>query len=130
MYFFLVRIKMASLWQDFIDAPDYYEESPWFPNPFVCIRDIAISGTKETIHRLPWNGMEQWLNSTGYWLSRSWHHNDVSAVIVPLLIAVVMTLVRIVLNWSLFKVIVLPDSYPSRMMCFISPLLIAYTKVV
>ena len=94
---------MASLWKSFMDAPDYFESSPWFPNPLICARDMAITGTKETINRMPLNGIGDWLNGTWYWLSRA-QYNDPSAIVLPVLLAVLLTLLRIFLNWILFKV--------------------------
>jgi len=32
------------LWNDFMNAPGYFEYSPWFPNPFICARDMISSG--------------------------------------------------------------------------------------
>lgn len=86
-----------------MDAPDYFEESPLFPNPIICVRDIAITGTREIIDRLPWNGVGAWLNGTWYWLSRA-KYDDPSAILLPVMLAIGLTLFRIFLNWILFKV--------------------------
>ena len=94
---------MASLWQSFMDAPDYFEESPWFPNPVICIRDLIRTGTSETIARLPWNGIGVWLSETWGWISAS-NYTDPRPILLPLLLAVLFTLLRIFLNWILFKV--------------------------
>ena len=94
---------MASWLQSFLDAPDYLEGSPWFPNPLICVRDMAITGSKETFNRLPWEGLGVWLNSTWYWISRA-KYNDPSAILLPIVLAIGMTILRIFLNWSLFKV--------------------------
>lgn len=94
---------MASLWSDFLDVPDYLEGSPWFPNPLICVRDMAITGTRETIHRLPWNGIGEWLNGIWYWMSRA-HYDDPSAIILPVLLAVLLTLLRLFLTWKVFNV--------------------------
>ena len=95
--------EMVSLWRRFMEAPDYFQASPWFPNPFICARDMAITGTRETIDRLPWNGIGEWLNGTWYWLSLA-NYKDPAVIIVPLLIAVGLTLLRIFLNWAIFRV--------------------------
>jgi hypothetical protein len=94
---------MAALWDSFLEAPDYINGSPWFPNPAVCIRDMAITGTRETMNRLPWNGLGAWLNETWYWVSRA-SYNDPAAVLMPVLLATVMTVLRVFLNWALFRV--------------------------
>lgn len=94
-----------------MDAPDYFEESPWFPNPLICARDMAITGTREGIHRLPWDGIGAWLNGTWHWLSRA-KYNDPTVILVPLLLAIAMTLLRIFLNWSIFRVNPTPSPTP------------------
>lgn len=96
---------MASLWQSLVasGSSDYYDESPWFPNPFICARNIAISGSKEVFQRLPWNGVGQWLNETLDWLSQS-NFSDPSIIYVPLILAIMLTLFRFVLNRLVFKV--------------------------
>lgn len=86
-----------------MNAPDYTENSPWFPNPAICARDMAITGAKELVSRLPLNGLGAWLNGNWYWISRV-QYNDPSAIILPILLAVAMTLLRVFLNWALFKV--------------------------
>ena len=94
---------MEALWQGFMDAPDYYERSPMFPNPAVCIRDMVVTGSREVMLRLPWNGVGPWLNGTWSWMSRI-QYNDPAAIMTPVLIAILITLVRVVLNWALLKV--------------------------
>ena len=101
---------MASLWQSFLDSPDYSKESPVFPNPFICVRDLAISGTREALGRLPWNGVQEWLDGSWYWISRS-NYNDPAVIYLPLLIAVGLTFLRLFLNWILFKVCHLSSQY-------------------
>ena len=59
-----VVFKMASLIQNFLDAPDYSEYSPWFPNPLIVLRDVVRSGASEVYARLPWNGIGVWLKET------------------------------------------------------------------
>ena len=93
-----------ALWQSFLDAPDYFEESPWFPNPLICLRDMAITGTREAISRIPWDGLGPWLNGTWYWMSRA-KYNDPSLIVLPLLLAIGMTLLRVFLNKVLFQVL-------------------------
>lgn len=94
---------MASLWQSFVDSPDYSKESPLFPNPFICVRDLVVTGTREAVNRLPWNGVQEWLNGSWYWISRS-NYNDPAVVYLPLLIAVGLTFLRLFLDWLIFKV--------------------------
>ncbi len=67
------------------------------------MRDIAITGTRETIDRLPWNGIGEWLDGTWHWMSRA-HYDDPSAIIVPVLMAVFLTLLRLFLTWTVFNV--------------------------
>ena len=98
-----VPIRMAALWQSFMDAPDYYEESPAFPNPAICIRDMVVTGSREVVRRLPWNGVGVWLNETWYWISQA-QYNDPSAIMMPVLIAILITLFRMTLNWAVFYV--------------------------
>ena len=100
------RDKMEGLWQSFMNAPDYYEESPVFPNPAICIRDMVLTGSREVLHRLPWNGIGVWLNETWYWMSQA-QYNDPSAIVMPVVIAIVITLFRMSLNWALFYVCLL-----------------------
>ena len=38
---------VGNAWQSFMDAPGYSEYSPWFPNPLICLRDIARTGVNE-----------------------------------------------------------------------------------
>ena len=45
--FFAVMELVGNAWQSFMDAPDYSEYSPWFPNPLICLRDIARTGVNE-----------------------------------------------------------------------------------
>ena len=94
---------MAALWESFLESPDYSDRSPWFPNPLICVRDMAITGTKETVERLPWDGLGAWANATWYWLSRA-KYNDPGAILMPIMLAAMMTILRVFLNWALFKV--------------------------
>lgn len=93
----------AQLWQDFMEAPTYFNHSPWFPNPLVCARDMAIFGFKEVNERLPWNGMGVWLEETVVWVDKSVNF-DMYCVLVPLLIAMLLTILRMTLNGVLFNV--------------------------
>ena len=101
---YLPKLKvMASLLESFLDAPGYVEHSPWFPNPAICIRDMALTGTKETVQRLPLKGLGLWLNETWYWVSRA-QYNDPSAILMPLLLALLLTILRWSLNAIVFRV--------------------------
>lgn len=118
---------MASLWQSFMDSPDYSKESPMFPNPFTCVRDLAISGTREALERLPWNGVQEWLNGSWYWISRS-NYNDPAVVYLPLSIAVGFTFLRFFLDWLIFKVCHLFHHFHVYILCGFD-IILAYTKV-
>ncbi len=86
-----------------MDASDYFVLSPWFPNPLIFIRDMAITGTNEFIERLPWNGIGEWCGGTWYWWSRI-PYKDPTLIVLPVLLAVSLTLLRLFLNWMVFKV--------------------------
>lgn len=86
-----------------LETPDYFTESPWLPNPFVCLRDMVITGTKEIISRLPWNGMGIWMMETWNWMAIS-HYDDISLFTLPVILALILTLLRIFLNHVLYKV--------------------------
>ena len=101
---FLSAVMAGQLWQSFLDYPGYYNYSPWFPNPVICGRDMAISGYTETVARLPWQGLGVWLDQTIDWARRSVKFDLYSCVLLPLLFAILLTVLRIVLNWLLFKV--------------------------
>ncbi len=94
---------MAQLWQDFLDAPGYFEYSPWFPNPLIAYRDMTVAGFHETVNRLPWQGIGVWLAETKDWADKTVYF-DVSTVAMPLLMGVLLTLLRVILNWTLFNV--------------------------
>ena len=94
---------MASLIQNFLDAPDYYEYSPWFPNPLIVVRDIVRTGSSEVYSRLPWNGIGVWLKET--WdLMHTTIVLDWNVLLFPLLIAIALTLARVAANHFLLKV--------------------------
>ena len=112
---------MATLLKDFLEAPDYLERSPWFPNPLICFRDMAITGTRETIERLPWDGIGQWLNGTWYWMSRA-HYDDPAVIILPILLAVFLTLLRLFITWTVFNVsVVVETTTDSSPIALVSP---------
>ena len=64
---------------------------------------MITAGYKEIMERLPWNGLGVWLQETATWAERSVFF-DMYCVLVPLLIAVLLTILRITLNWALFNV--------------------------
>ncbi len=101
---------MASLWQDFMSSPDYLMESPLFPNPFICIRDLVSGGSREVYGRLPWGGMGLWVNQSMRWIVKS-HYDDPTLYILPFIIAILLTLLRLLLNWLIFKVGTSPFSH-------------------
>lgn len=94
---------MAALWQSFLDASDYTEYSPFFPNPAICVRDMLLTFSKELYDRYPWNGIGVWFGEVWHWLMRS-HLADPSIIVLPLIIAIFLTLLRIFLNWAIFRV--------------------------
>lgn len=94
---------MASLIQNFLDAPDYFEYSPWFPNPLIVVRDMVRTGSSEVYARLPWNGMGVWLKESWGWMYTSLFL-DWNVLLIPLLIAILLTLARVLTNFLLLKV--------------------------
>lgn len=93
---------MAFLWSWLMDAPGYLERSPLFPNPAVCVRDIVRSGGNEVVERLPWNGVEVWLKESWDWLYLSWYM-EWGLIMQSVGMAVVLTVLRMFLNWALFR---------------------------
>ena len=89
-----------------MEAPTYFNHSPWFPNPLICGRDMATAGYKEIMERLPWNGLGVWLQETATWVERSVFF-DMYCILIPLLIATLLTILRMTLNWALFNVRIL-----------------------
>ena len=94
---------MASLIQNFLDAPDYYEYSPWFPNPLIVVRDMVRTGSSEVYSRLPWNGIGVWLKESWDWMYMSLFL-DWNVLLFPLLIAISLTIARVLANHLLLKV--------------------------
>lgn len=88
-----------SLWS----SDDYIEYSPLFPNPVTCVKDMAITGMKELYQRLPWNGLGAWLTETKDWIILS-ANIDTGVIFFPILFAVLITILREILNKALFKV--------------------------
>ena len=95
--------EMAQVWRAFIESPGYYNHSPWFPNPLICMRDMAARATVELVDRLPWNGV-------GVWLEESRQVVETTAFLdsyfIPLAItlAFLFTVVRALLDSALLKV--------------------------
>ncbi len=88
-----------------MDVPGYFELSPWFPNPLICMWDMAVTGTREFFGRLPFNaGIEEWISDTWYWISRN-HYKDPSLIVLPVLLAVSLTFLRLLLSKMIFKVL-------------------------
>lgn len=63
---------------------------------------MAIAGYKETMDRLPWQGLGVWLDQTVEWVHKSVTF-DMYCLLVPLMIAILLTILRISLNWALFN---------------------------
>ena len=57
----------------------------------------------QVVERLPWNGVETWLKETWDWLYLSWYM-DWGLVLLCVATAIVMTIIRMVLNSVLFTV--------------------------
>ena len=84
-------------------SSDYFEASPLFPNPVRCIKDMAVTGLEELYLRLPLNGLGVWLSETSDWIIRS-ANIDSSVLLYPLLFALFFTVLRVILNWAIFRV--------------------------
>lgn len=86
-----------------MSLPTYYNYSPVFPNPFVCLKELVGYGATELHARLPWNGL-------GVWLEETWHsmsvcvHMDWYIILLPLLFFAGITGARFVLNKVLIRV--------------------------
>jgi len=65
--------------------------------------NLSIIGYRETVDRLPWNGIGVWLQETSHWAHKSIYF-DINCILMPLLIAVGLTILRITLNKILFNV--------------------------
>eukprot|EP00731_Ephydatia_muelleri_P017773 Em0010g871a len=85
-----------------MSLPTYYNYSPVFPNPFVCLKELVGYGATELHARLPWNGL-------GVWLEETWHsmsvcvHMDWYIILLPLLFFAGITGARFVLNKVLIR---------------------------
>ena len=92
------------LYADFVmSLPAFYNYSPVFPNPLLCLKDFATYGATELNARLPWNGLGVWLSETWHWI-RICVILDWYIVLLPLLFFVGITAARIVLNKVLIHV--------------------------
>ena len=83
--------------------PTYYNYSPVFPNPLLCLQDFVTYGATEFNTRLPWNGLGVWMAETAHWI-RITFCLDWAIVLVPLLFFVGITAARVVLNKLLIHV--------------------------
>lgn len=83
--------------------PTYFNDSPLFPNPLVCAKDIVEYGFHEINVRLPWNGIGPWVQETLDWIQLS-IRPDLNVLIWPMVICLVFTVVRVFLNRVLFTV--------------------------
>ena len=93
------------MWKTFVDAPGYIEYSPWFPNPFICLRDMIHSGETEIYHRaMPWNGVGTWMKETWERVYATWFWDTTSLLIYPLILAFLFTVLRVVMDKMVFKV--------------------------
>ncbi len=80
-------------------APRYFYYSPLFPNPITCFSDIITTGIKEFYYRfLPWNGIEEWFDGAYYNTVTLLSYLDLAIFILPMIVAVVLTLTRIAFN--------------------------------
>lgn len=92
---------MEQLQSWFQDTPDYVEYSPIFPNPVICMRDMIKIVFIESHRHLPVSGMRVWLQETADWMRLSTFF-DWGIILYSLILAVCLTLLRIVLNRLLF----------------------------
>ena len=84
-------------------APRYFYYSPLFPNPITCLRDIAATGSKEFYYRfIPWKGGE-WIASTYKDTVTLFSFLDITIILLPMIVAIILTLFRITFNKG-FKV--------------------------
>lgn len=83
--------------------PAYYNYSPVFPNPLLCLADFATYGATELNARLPWNGLGVWLAETAHWM-RITFCLDWEIVLLPLIFFAGITVARVILNKLLFHV--------------------------
>lgn len=88
---------MEAMWA-WMESPGYKEYSPLFPNPLVCIRDMAPTAAEEFVERMiPWNGL-------GTYIKETWKSIEISTYFDPMmvlwamLIGVVLTGIRSLLN--------------------------------
>lgn len=84
-------------------SSDYFELSPLFPNPLKCVKDMAITGLEELYLRLPWNGLGAWLTETKDWVIAATYF-DAGVFFYPIFFAVLLTILRVLLNKAIFKV--------------------------
>jgi len=86
-------------------VPKYFYHSPLFPNPVVCLRDIAVTGSKQVyVHLLPWNGTCEWISETSGEIVGLLGFVDGGALLLTAILGVVLTLLRIILDKVFFKV--------------------------
>ncbi len=85
--------------------PKYFYYSPLFPNPVICLRDIAFTGSKQVYTRLlPWNGVSAWVKETNADILTLLEHVDVDFLLLSAIVGVFLTLLRILLDKVVFQV--------------------------
>lgn len=90
-----------SSWSWLGNGSDYMVRSPLFPNPLVCVSNMAETASKEFIGRMPWWNWGEWLEETWGWCELT-VDIDPMMVIWAAVICVVLTAVRAVLDSLVF----------------------------
>ena len=86
----------------FANSPDYLSHSPLFPNPLICLRDMAEVGLVESYSRLPLKDLKVWFQETADWL-RLTVFIDWNIILLPFAVAIALTVLRAVLDGLLLK---------------------------
>lgn len=93
---------MSELWSWFVTAPDYFNHSPYFPNPVVCMRDMAKMGVTQGYSRFFQTPPRVFVQETLDWIRLS-VYLDWQILLLPFAVAVALTVLRVVLNFLLFR---------------------------
>lgn len=82
---------------------DYIEWSPWLPNIFTCVQDIATIGFHQTNVRLPWNGIMIWIIELLNQIS-SCPYQEMASAVLPAVLGMVMIVIYAMYSTCLIKV--------------------------
>ena len=107
MVTFTLQMASNSWWS----SSDYIQYSPLFPNPWKCAKDMVITGAEELYSRFPWKGVGVWLMEAKDNIIAS-ANIDAGIFLYPLFFAVFFTVLRVFLNWAIFKV-----NYGKKIIC-------------